>query len=160
MLCALKTAAESYLDAPIAYAEVVVPFVVGYAFLDPLLGACTSLSLDMQLSLMYPASILAARGQGIGGNCSYPGDPSKEDPEQLIFTVEYTRTALAALLVYEECSIFEDQRMRHNPDLGADALSRDRSDGQEKLTSAFCNLARLPLEHGIGAGVPRISELV
>lgn len=160
MLKALKTATESYLQASLSTAEVVVPFPVAESYLDALRSACSSLSLQMPMSAQPPAGILAARAHGIGGNCD-----TADDPAQLILTVDYSRAALTALLVAEECGIFEVRRVLHDTRLGADALSRgsdapgpNRSRGD--LASALREITRLPVEDGNGEEVTRVGELV
>jgi len=160
MLKALKTATESYLQASLSTAEVVVPFPVAESSLDALRAACSSLSLRMPLSAQPPAGILAARAHGVGGNC----DTEDDDPAQLILTVDYSRAALTALLVAEECGIFEDRRVLHDTRLGADALSRGSDapgsiSSRSDLASALRDITRLPLEDGNGAEVKRVGEL-
>lgn len=161
MLKALKTATESYLQASLSTAEVVVPFPVAECFLDALRAACSSLSLQMPLSAQPPAGILAARAHGIGGNCN-TGD---DEPAQLILTVDYSRAALTALLVAEECGIFEVRRVLHDTRLGADALSRGSdapgfNSSRGDLASALRDITRLPVKDGNGEEVTLVGELV
>ena len=168
MLEALKTATESYLETSLSTAEVVMPFPVSNSYLDDLRSACSYLSLHMPLSAQPPAGILAARAHGIGGEWGTASNVSErevDDPEQLILTIDYSHAALTALLVAEECGIFEDRRVLHDTRLGTDGLSRG-SDSSESdssrsgLVRALRELTSLPLEDGNGAGLMRISELV
>lgn len=169
MLKALKVATESYLEAPLSDAEVVVPFPVSESYRVALRAACSSLSLRMPMSAQPPAGILAARAHGIGGECnddvmdeSYSGS----DPEQLILTVDYSRAALTVLLVSEECGVFEHQRVLHETSLGTDALFPDTPQtpgpdtGRAQLAQALYDITRLPLKTGNGAEIMVISELV
>lgn len=174
MLKALKTATESYLEASLSTAEVVFPFPVSDSHLDTLRSACSSLSLYMPLSAQPPAGILAARAYNIGGSCKTAiadealGRKQVEDPEQLILTVDYSRAALTALLVAEECGVFDYRRVLHNTSLGADCLSLSRgsntpgcdSNNRSDLARALRGVVDLPLEGGSGAGLKRIQELV
>lgn len=173
MLKALKTATESYLEASLSTTEVVFPFPVSDSYLDTLRSTCSSLSLEMPLSAQPPAGILAARAYGIGGICNIvtPDETLErnpaDDPEQLILTVDYSRAALTALLVAEECGVFEYRRVLHDTRLGADCLSfSKRSDTPEcdsnrsDLAHALRDVSSLPLEGGNGAGLKRIRELV
>ena len=168
MLRALKVATESYLGSPLSDTEVVVPFPVTNPFLDTLRSACSSLSLNMPMSAQPPAGIMAARARGIGGQCNAVGDvdPSEsnqqDDPEQLMLTVDYSRAAMTALLVFEECSVFEFRRVLHDTRLGADGLSgaNDLNTPRDSLAAALRNVISLPLEDGNGAGLTQISELV
>lgn len=171
MLRALKVATESYLESPLSDAEVVVPFPVTNSFLDTLRSACSSLSLSMPLSAQPPAGILAARTHGFGGQCDAVEDTDvlepnqQDDPEQLILTIDYSRAAMTAMLVFEECSLFEFRRVLHDTQLGTDGLSgendpRDLYTPRDLLARALRNVTSLPLEDGNGAGLKRISELV
>jgi hypothetical protein len=152
MLKALKTATESYLEASISAAEVVVPFPVSDAYLDILRSTCFSLSLQMPMSAQPPAGILAARAHGMVGKCN--------DPMQLILTVDYTQAALTALMVVEECGIFEYRRVLHDTRLGVDGLSGGSDTNRGDLVRALQSFTRLPLEDGNGVELERISNLV
>ena len=118
------------------------------------------------MSAQPPAGILAARVCGIGGQCNEDVDPSEsnqqDDHEQLIITVDYSRAAITALLVYEDCSVFESRRVLHDIQLGADELSgaNDLDTPRDLLARALREVISLPLEDGNGAGLTRISELV
>jgi hypothetical protein len=166
MLKALKTATESYLEDSISAAEVVVPFPVSDAYLDTLRSACFSLSLYMPMSAQPPAGILAARAHGIAGKCNTAtadkasDQGQADDPAQLILTVDYTHAALTALLVVEECGVFEYRRVLHDAHIGVDGLSGGSDNSRDDLARALRNVTRLPLEGGNGAGLERISNLV
>lgn len=114
----------------------------------------------MPMSAQPAAGILAARAHGIGGDCN-----TRDDPVQLILTVDYSRAALTALLVAEECGIFEYGRVLHSTRIGADSLSRGSdalgfNSSRSDLASALRDITRLPLEDGNGSEVKQISELV
>lgn len=168
MLNALKVATESYLEAPISDVEVVLPFPTTAAFLDMLRSSCSSLSLAMPLSAQPPAGILAARAYGLVGQCPAALDPSSSapdsDPEQLLLTVDYSRAALTAMLVVEECGVFEYRRVVHDTSLGTDVIAADAEspnflDSQTKLVRALHKLLDLPLQDGNGAGLTHVSGL-
>ena len=177
MLKALKVATESYLEGPLSDAEVVVPFPVTNSFLETLRSACSSLSLSMPMSAQPPAGILAARANAIGGHCTngvetvdFPNSEQQQEPEQLILTIDYSRAAMTALLVVEECSIFEYRHVLHDTRLGSnELLTREKNDARDRssptrrdlLARALRNVTSLlPLEDGNGAGLSRISDLV
>ena len=179
MLRALKVVTESYLEKPLSDAEVVVPFPVTDSFLDTLRSACFSLSLRMPMSAQPPAGILAARANGIGGKCNNAAAETADVPNsdqqqfeplagQLILTVDYSRAALTALLVFEECSVFEQRYVLHDTRLGTDERLTRATDARGLSTTPRDLLARslrkvtslLPFEVGNGAGMSRISELV
>ena len=154
MLKALKIAAESYLETSVSTAEVVFPFPISDSYRDTILrSAYSSVSLHPPWFRLAPAGIFAAKAYGIGGNC-------EDDPEQLILTVDYSRAALTALLVDEECSVFLDRRVLHDTRLGLDGL-HDRSEASRSdLERALREITKLPLEDGNGAGLKRINNLV
>jgi len=166
MLKALKTATESYLEASISAAEVVVPFPVSDAYLDILRSTCFSLSLHMPMSAQPPAGILAARAHGMVGKCNIvTRDKGSEqgqadDPMQLILTVDYTQAALTALLVVEECGVFEYRRVLHDTSLGVDGFSGGSDTNRGDLVRALQSFTRLPLEDDNGDELERISNLV
>jgi hypothetical protein len=166
MLKALKTATESYLEASISAAEVVVPFPVSDAYLDILHSTFSSLSLHVPLSAQPPAGILAARAHGMVRKCNAvirdkgSDQGQADDPMQLILTVDYTQAALTALLVVEECGVFEYRRVLHDTRLSVDGLSGGSGTNRGDLLRALQSFTRLPLEDGNGDEVERISNLV
>jgi hypothetical protein len=166
MLKALKTATESYLEASISAAEVVVPFPVSDAYLDILRSTCFSLSLHMPMSAQPPAGILAAHAHGMVGKCNIvTRDKGSEqgqadDPMQLILTVDYTQAAFTALLVVEECGVFEYRRILHDTSLGVDGLSGGSDTNRGDLVRALQSFTRLPLEDDNGGELERMSNLV
>ena len=166
MLNSLKTATESYLGHPIATVEIAVPFPISMAWRDLLHQASAALSLNVPTTLSSPAGIYAALAQGTGGSCyRSTTDGEADDPEQLILTVAYTDAALTALLVDEECGVFEWRRVLHDTTLGRAAIKRQcetasAADCILPLTQALSDLIRLPLEDGNGADLTHISELV
>ena len=74
--------------------------------------------------------------------------------------MDYSRAALTALLMDEECSVFETRRVLHNTSLGADSLVIHSASSRDNLARALCKITDLPLEDGNGAGLKHISELV
>lgn len=129
MLRALKVATELYLEGPLLDPEVVVSFSVINFFFDAFRSVCFSLSLSMFMFAQPSAGVLAARANGIGGQCingveivDFPNSNQQQDPEQLILTVDYSRAAMTALLVVEECSVFEYRHVLHDIRLGIDEL--------------------------------------
>ena len=119
MLQALNTAAEASLGTSLSTVEVVIPFPASDSYLDVLRSACSSLSLRMPTSAQPPGGILTARVYGIGGKCNMgPVDNASEqkqrdDLEQIILTIDYSRAALTALLIVEERGNFEYRRILH-----------------------------------------------
>jgi hypothetical protein len=83
-----------------------------------------------------------------------------DDPMQLILTVDYTQAALTALLVVEECGVFEYRRVLHDTSLGVDGLSGGSDTNRGDLVRALQSFTRLPLEDGNGDELGRISNLV
>ena len=171
MLRTLKTATESYLEAPLSAAEIVFPFPVSSSYLDTLRAACFSLGLHMPMSAQPPAGITAATARRIGGKCNYIVDDKvseqnqEDDPAQLILTVDYSRAALTTLLVVEECGVFEVRRVVHDTNLGTDVLAKGSDNSgscstKDGLTNALHNVTHLPLKDGNGAELTKISELV
>ncbi|KAL8804291.1 MAG: hypothetical protein Q9182_002656 [Xanthomendoza sp. 2 TL-2023] len=157
MLKALKTASESYLQSPLPAAEVVVPFPASGTFFDALRSACSSLSIRMPMSEQPPAGIVVARALGLGRECL---DEPRKAEEQLILTIDYSQAALTALLVYEECNIFEYRRMLHNTTLGTNSMSNGPKDSRESLLRALRTITELPLGSGNGAELTQINELI
>ncbi|KAL8809923.1 MAG: hypothetical protein Q9200_003001 [Gallowayella weberi] len=158
MLKALKTASESYFQSTLLSAEVVVPFPASGTFFDALRSASSSLSIEMPMSEQPPAGIVVARALGLGRECL--DEPRKAEEEQLILTIDYSRAALTALLVYEECNIFEYRRMLHNISLGTDSMSNGHKDSRQSLLRALRTITNLPLGSGNGAGLTQINEII
>lgn len=105
-------------------AEITAPFLITNPFFGTLYSTAKSLSIQMPLTPAPPAGRLAAlHVYGIGpGDCGYVSDP--DDPAQVFLTVELTRAALTALLVLEECGVYDNMRVLHKTDLGVDSLSK------------------------------------
>lgn len=144
MLKSLKIASESYLEASVSTAEITVPFPISQYFLDTLRSTAKSISISIPETPASPAGKLAAiHVYGIGpGNCDYFPDP--QDPAQAFLTVEYTRSALTALLVYEDCGVYDNVRVLHEIDIGSQESAHDR---RAKLTTALGDLTQMPVEY-------------
>lgn len=166
MLKALNTAIESHLEIRSSTVEVVFPFPVSNSHLDTIRSACASLSFYMPMSAQPPAGVLAARLLGIGEKCTVaiaketPEQDQREEPAQLILAIDYSRAALTAMLISEECGVFEYRRVLHNVSLGTNGLSRGLDSSHSDLTNALRDIVRLPLEDGNGAGLTQISHMV
>ena len=91
---------------------------------------------------------------------SEQGQMNHNDLGQLILTVDYSDAALTAILVFEECNIFEYRRVLHDMRLGASTLSTTPENGQNDLVHALRNITALPLEDGNGVELIHISEVV
>lgn len=147
MLKSLKIASESYLETSVSTAEITVPFPISDTFFDTLRSTAKSLSLSIPTTPAAPGGRLAAlHVYGIGtGQCGYPPDP--QDPAQAFLTVEYTHSALTALLILEECGVYEDLRVLHETDLGTGSPSQETPhDRRAKLTTALGDLTKMPIE--------------
>ncbi|KAJ5166238.1 uncharacterized protein N7482_005019 [Penicillium canariense] len=144
MLESLKIAIESYLEASVSTAEITVPFPISDTFFDTLRSTAKSESISIPATPAAPAGRLVAQPvYGIGpGECGY--DPHVQDPAQAFLTVEYTRSALTALLVVEECGIYEDLRVLHETRFGSQESPQDR---RAKLTTALGDIVKMPVEY-------------
>lgn len=120
MLQSLRVASESYLEAPLAGVEVVVPFTASDAFFRRLRSPSSSLGIYLPVSAPPPAGILAALAYGLGEDCP---DDVPAHGGRVLLTVDYSRAALTALLAHEDCGIFEIGDELHDTTLGANALS-------------------------------------
>lgn len=162
MLKALKTATESYLEPPLSAAEVVMPFPVPESYLNDLRSAGSSLSLHLHFSAQDPAGILVLHFYDLGRKCRWYGVEVDNDLVPLILTAYYSRAALTALLVTKVCGLLEYERILHDTSLGADRVfGSSRSDStREGLIRALRGLISLPVGHGNGIGLKRISNLV
>ena len=120
----------------------------------------------MPNSALDPAGVFAARAHDIGNrHCRdgvrelTPGD----DPQQLVLTVEYSQSALTALLVHEDCGVFEVRRVRHSTELGLNQLRKgsDPHIGLKKMESSLRELVKLPMnDGGNGKELNNINNLV
>ena len=151
MLDALKTASKSYLEAPLMTAVVITPFRVTDAWLDALHSASSSLSLNLATPTYFGPGVLAAQAYGVGGDCER--ESGEADPEQFILTVHYSRAALTANVLKEECKVFESWRGLHNLSLGTNSLSKNNDlpgsrSSRDELADALRGLTGLPLENG------------
>lgn len=144
MLKSLKVATESYLEASVSAAEITVPFPISDTFFDTLRSTAKSISVSIPATPAAPAGRLAAlHVYGIGpGECGYPPDP--QDPAQAFLTVEYTRSALTAVLVFEECGVYENLRVLHETQLGSQESPQDC---RAKLTGALGDIVDMPIEY-------------
>jgi hypothetical protein len=156
MLKALKVAAESNLEAPVCTGEIILPFYFTEPYYQILSKASTSISLRLPYLRLEPAGIWAARAYGRVGDCNVWGD----GPEKLILTIEYSRAALTALLVAEQCGVFEYRRVVHDTRLGLDGVQDGSEASWSDLERAVREIAELPLKYGNGAGLKHISNVV
>jgi hypothetical protein len=93
---------------------------------DDVQTALSEVNVDGYNRLDHVARQLAP-ALGIQGNCSgpyiLPEDPLyHQDPEQVVFTIEYTRDSLTAGLWREECGIMEMTNRLNSIELGHDAM--------------------------------------
>ena len=171
MLQALQTATEFYLQtSPPTTLQIALPFLPSPSQLSSLRKACYSLSLRPLHLSVPPAGIIVVAAFGLGGTCdrdivkdtptSEPYEDGRNDPDQLILTVDYSRAAMTAMLVFEGCGVFEQLRVKHETGLGSEALSMNTGDGKIRLVQALKDIATLPLEMGNGAGIGYLNELV
>ncbi|KAJ5577639.1 uncharacterized protein N7459_006603 [Penicillium hispanicum] len=159
MLKSLKIAIESYQEASVSTAEITVPFPISGTFYDTLRSAAKSVSISIPATPAAPAGRLAAlHVYGIGpGKCDYypsPSDPP--DPAQVFLTVEYTRSALTALLIVEECGLYEDLRVLHETHLGSQESPQDI---RAELTTALGDVVKMPIEYD-GESFKSLSNVV
>jgi hypothetical protein len=158
MLKALKAAAESYLESPISDAEVVAPFPVYEDFRQALRSAFSSISLRMPRSFQSPAGVLAWRACRIG---KAPEHCWKDCGEQLILTVEFSRAALTAVVLVDDCCVDEYRRVLHNTTFGLDSLRDGPATVHGKFENSLRDLIRLPMKDGgTGEDLKYISHLV
>ncbi|KAL8826791.1 MAG: hypothetical protein Q9170_007271 [Blastenia crenularia] len=156
MLQALMIASGSYLGVPLAEADVVFPSGASEKLIKTLRATSSILGIHLPLSRPYQAGILAAHAYGLIGD--FDGTCSDE---QLILTVDYSRAALTASLIYDDCGITEiDGRILHDINFGADALSNSSEQVRAEMVLALRSLTTLPLHHCNGEGVTEISALV
>ena len=163
MLLALKVATESYLEGPIAVADLAVPFSLTQSG-EQLLKSASSIAGFKRVLGTPIAGQAAARANGIGA-CHYYHEKDHcdgEDAPQLLLTVDYSRATLTAMLWLEDTGVYEERRIRHNVDLGGDALyscqhSRSEEPCYERLAEALRQLVKMPLED-TGSDVPGMVE--
>jgi hypothetical protein len=157
MLIALKVATESYLEGPVTIADLAAPVPLSPLGQQILRSASSLAGLDRAVGVQM-AGKAAARANGIGASEEdhYDGGASP----QLILTVDYSRAALTAILWIEEGSVFEYRRIRHDVDLGADALYRCQHSEidepcYEGLAEALRQVVKMPLED-VESDVPSV----
>jgi hypothetical protein len=153
MFMSLKVAAESYLEQKISFAGIAVPFRVSTAFRNSTHQAMKSIHLERATGFALSES-MAASAHGIGGIC-YDDPPKVNDPIQLVLSIEYTRAALTAVLLADECGVLWDRRVFHDETFGADSV-----EDTGRLETALREITKLPLQEGTGAGIRQISHLV
>lgn len=144
MLNSLKIASESYLETSISTAEITVPFPISPAFHETLRSAAKSISISIPANRAGSAGKLVTRHvYGIGPEkCGY-SFPWPVVPAQAFLTVEYTRPALTALLIFEECGVVWEVRVLHATDLSPQNSSIDRL---AKLTTALGDFIEMPVQ--------------
>jgi hypothetical protein len=157
MMKALKVAAESYLESSVCTGLLDLPLQFSEPYYQVLRKASNVNSLGLQLLRTNPAGIHAADAYGLSGDCS---DDLHEDPEKLILTVEYSRAAVTALLLDEDCGVYEWRRAVHSTRLGLDGISDGSEATWSDLERLFRQITELPLKSGNGAGLKHIGNIV
>jgi hypothetical protein len=79
-------------------------------------------------------------------------------PEQLMLSIDYSRAALTAVLIFEDCGVLRDRRVLHDTRLGTDGLQNSEANRND-LSHAIRTIASLPLKDGDGVGKTRIENL-
>jgi hypothetical protein len=161
MLKAFKVATESYLETSILDVEIVVPFPVNETYCNTIGAACSAVSLQQPASALGPVGILALKAQGLR-NGNFWNDPSRnDDPQQLFLTIEYSKAALTAILIHEQCSILEVRREMHEPQFGLDYLHEGSINDLTKMEDSLKEVVSLPLyDGGTGQESRHISGLI
>jgi hypothetical protein len=100
--------------------------------------ALNELNIDSYDRLDHVARQLAP-ALGIQGNCSdpyiLPEDPAYyHDPEQILFTVEYSQDSLTAGLWREECGVMEMTNRLNSIELGHNAMQTCKRTAPDKTT--------------------------
>jgi hypothetical protein len=159
MLSALKAAAESHLEITISNAGVAAPFGVTEEYVEAIRSTYSALSLTKDFIWRAPAGMMAAPIYRIGVHPCF--DSSPVFAPQMFLTVEYTRAALTAYVMYEACNIYDERRVLHDTDLGLDQLAELGSElYAQKLESSLRKLVSLPFnDGGEGARIKYLSNL-
>ncbi|KAL9603736.1 MAG: hypothetical protein Q9179_002113 [Wetmoreana sp. 5 TL-2023] len=134
-------------------AGVAFPFVIAALHRDSLVSSFAS------VPLFTPAGTFAARAHGIGEECGAGRHYSRIEPDQLILTVDFSRAALTAHLLYEDCAIFEQVRVLHDTQLGTNGLS-ETSSGQRQLVKALREITRRPVKDGNFPDIEHVNNVV
>lgn len=144
ILNSLKIASESHLETSVSTAEITVSFPISRAFHETLRSAAKSISISIPANRASSAGRLAARYvySIVPGKCGLYF-PEPDDPTQAFLTVEYTRSALTALLIFEECGVDWEVRVLHETDLDPQNSSIDR---RAKLTTALGDFIEMPVQ--------------
>jgi hypothetical protein len=156
ILKALVATAESTLETTINSAAVSAYDLGAIDYESAKIDVQTALSevnVDGYNRLDHVARQLAP-ALGIGGNCSdpyiLPEDPLyRQDPEQILFTIEYTQDSLTAGLWREECGVMEMTNRLNSIELGHDVMQTCRRTATDKTTcdDAFKSALRSVSKH-------------
>jgi hypothetical protein len=133
ILEALVAAAEATLEMSIHHVAVSaydVGSIDHQLAKDDVHAALSPLGVDYQYRLGHVAQQLAP-ALGIQGNCSgpytLPEDPAyHEDPEKLVFAIEYTRDSMTAGLWREECGVMDMTHRWNSAQLGHNSMQTCR----------------------------------
>lgn len=154
MLKALVTAAECTLEHDIPSVAVSASRIPGHELLrQDVLSALNDLDVygwnRLDQDTMQIAYVL-----GLTGICSpylTPDDPGyRRDPEQLVMSVEYTRSSTTATLWAEDCGSLEQRGQIHSTKLGHDALEACRKTGNGSCDKDFMTALRSVSKEQIG----------
>jgi len=139
ILGALVAAADSTLETTIERAAVSAydkGTIDSELAKDDIRAALDPLGVDSYHRLDHVAQQLAP-ALGIRGTCSepysLPEDPAyHNDPEQLVFTIEYTRDSMTAGLWREECGVVEMTHRWNSAQLGQNAMQDCRETAENQ----------------------------
>ncbi|KAI9747468.1 MAG: hypothetical protein M4579_007460 [Chaenotheca gracillima] len=171
MLRTLNIATESYLEGlSTADPVLAVPFPVSASGHQLLQSAARAADLGSAF-LLHIAGQAAAEANGISkceqdyNDAEVESDHAGGCAPQLVLTVDYSRSALTALLFSTNVGVFKLLRTRHDLELGTDGLRRCQKDSQNaetctrRLVDGLREAMKMPLKDG-GRGAPKhISEL-
>jgi hypothetical protein len=148
LINALKTAAETYLEASILTAQYAVSFPVSANFRENARAAYATLSLGTPRRELPPAGFCAASAYVEIDEDNNNGDEWHDCDEELVMTVEYSKSALTALILLKDCAMLSHRRVLHDPTIGVDQLSGGTASKRERLEESVRNLLQLPLDDG------------
>jgi hypothetical protein len=156
MLKALKVAMESHLETKLCDTGIFLPFHFTEPYYQMLGNATAAVSLGVPKIRTSPAAMFAGRVYGLDADCNYYDSFGQE---KLILAIEYSRAAVTAFLIHDDCGVWQRLRVVHDTRLGLDNL-RDGEAGWTDMERVLRNITQLPLKDGTGAGLGYISDIM
>lgn len=159
MLRLLTQATESYLSSEIPSLSLSIPYPISDRAQKEIRTALSTL-LKTDMTRLHQAPQIATLAQHVPD----PAEDCEYSEDGLILGLDFSRAAFTATLGFEDCGVWETERILHSTALEAERVFRGEAEEadklREKLMEAMRRVTELPVEVYGGQWFEPVSRVV